>query len=86
MALKLSIHRLTKLEGPGLVKAFCDVIVADILMIKSLRVLEGQTGLFVAMPREQGRDGRAYDCVIPMSEGVRQDIERAIVRAYEAAP
>ena len=81
-ALKLEVSRLHKLDGSGSTKAFCDLSVCDSFVIKGLRVVEGEKGLFVSMPREEGKDGKWYNTVRPMSREVKDEIEKLVLEAY----
>ena len=56
--LEFKVERIYKLEGDGNTKAFVDLVINDGLLIKGLRIVNGQKGLFVSMPREQGKDSR----------------------------
>ena len=80
--LKLAVTRLHKLDGTGATKAFCDVSVLDSLVINGLRVVEGKDGLFVSMQREEGKDGKWYNTVIPLKREVKDQIERIVLEAY----
>ncbi len=80
--LKLAVTRLHKLDGNSATKAFCDVSVLDSLVINGLRVVEGKEGLFVSMPREEGKDGKWYNTVIPLKREVKDQIERIVLEAY----
>ena len=80
--LKLEVSRLHKLEGTGSTKAFCDLSVLDSLVIKGLRVVEGEKGIFVSMPQEAGKDGKWYNTVIPLKRDVRDEIEKIVLEAY----
>ena len=80
--LKMEVSRLHKLDGKGSTKAFCDLSVFDSLVIKGLRVVEGEKGLFVSMPREEGRDGKWYNVVMPLKKDVKDEIERLVLDAY----
>jgi len=80
--LKLEVSRLHKLEGTGSTKAFCDLSVLDSLVIKGLRVVEGEKGLFVSMPREEGKDGKWYNTIIPLKREIKDEIERLVLEAY----
>lgn len=82
--LKLAVSRLHKLDGSGSTKAFCDLSVLDSLIIKGLRVVEGEKGLFVSMPQEPGKDGKWYNTVMPLNREVRDEIERIVLEAYGA--
>ena len=80
--LKLEVTRLHKLDGNGSTKAFCDLSILDSLVIKGLRVVEGEKGLFVSMPQETGKDGKWYSTVIPLKREVKDEIERLVLEAY----
>ena len=82
--LKIEVSRIHKLDGSGATKAFCDVSIADSFMIKGLRVVEGEKGLFVVMPREEGRDGKWYNTVIPLNREAKDYIEKIVLEAYGA--
>ena len=49
--LKLQVSRLHKLEGASSTKAFCDLSILDSLVIKGLRVVQGEKGLQAAAVR-----------------------------------
>lgn len=80
--LKIAVTRLHKLDGTGATKAFCDISILDSLVINGLRVVAGEKGLFVSMPREEGRDGKWYNTVIPLKREVKDEIERIVLEAY----
>ena len=80
--LNLEVSRLHKLDGTSSTKAFCDLSVLDSLVIKGLRVVQGEKGLFVSMPREEGRDGKWYNTVIPLNREVKDEIEKLVLEAY----
>lgn len=79
---KKEVSRIHKLDGTGVTKAFVDVSVEDALMIKGIRVVEGANGLFVAMPREEGKDGKWYNTVIALQREVKDEIEKLVLEAY----
>lgn len=80
--LKLEVVRLHKLDGTGATKAFCDLSILDSFVIKGLRVVEGEKGLFVSMPQEAGKDGKWYNTVIPLNREVKDEIEKLVLEAY----
>ena len=80
--LKLTVARIHKLDGSGATKAFCDLSVMGSLIIKGVRVVEGEKGLFVSMPAETGKDGKWYNTVIPLSREVKDEIEKIVLEAY----
>jgi len=80
--LQLEVSKIHKLDGNGATKAFCDLSVLKSFVIKGLRVVEGEKGIFVSMPREQGRDGKWYNTVIPLNKEVKDEIEKLVLEAY----
>ncbi|HPM42672.1 MAG TPA: septation protein SpoVG family protein [Candidatus Omnitrophota bacterium] len=80
--LKISVSRIHKLDGAGATKAFCDLSVLGSLIIKGIRVVQSDKGLFVSMPREEGKDGKWYNTVIPLSREVKDEIEKLVLEAY----
>jgi len=82
--IKIEVSRIHKLDGAGATKAFADVAIESALIIKGVRVVEGKEGLFVAMPREEGKDGKFYSTVIPLTREVKDEIERIVLEVYGA--
>jgi len=82
--IKIEVSRIHKLDGTGPTKAFCDIAIEDSFVIKGVRIVEGEKGLFIAMPREEGKDGKWYNTVIPLNREVKDEIERIILEAYGA--
>ena len=81
-AQELAVKRVTRLDGRTSVKAFCDVAIADLFVVRSLKVIEGRNGLFVSMPREQGRNGQWYDMVAPLTKAARERMTEIVLEAY----
>ena len=80
--LKLEVSRIHKLDGSGATKAFCDLSILDSFVIKGLRVVEGEKGLFVSMPREEGKDGKWYNTVATLNREVKDEVEKLVLEAY----
>ena len=77
------VKRLVKFEGNGSVKAYCDLAVGDLFLLKGLRVVAGKKGLFVSMPRQLGKDGKWYDHVVTLSDDTKDAVNRTILAAYQ---
>ena len=82
--IKIEVSRIHKLDGTGATKAFADITIEDSINILGLRVVEGKDGLFVTMPREEGKDGKWYSIVIPLKREIKEEIERIVLEAYGA--
>ena len=81
-ALKFAVARIHKLDGSGATKAFCDLSILGSLVIKGVRIVEGENGLFVSMPSEAGKNGKWYNTVVPISREVKDEIEKIVLEAY----
>jgi stage V sporulation protein G len=86
MGTELSVKRMTRVSTDGAIKAFCDIMIGNCLLVKSFKVVDGKKGLFVSMPREQGRNGQWYDSVIPLSKEARDKLSNIVLEAYNAPP
>ena len=83
--IQLKVDRIHKLSDNGPMKAFVDLNINDVLVIKGLRVVQGQKGLFVSMPQEQGKDKRWYDSIRCLSSEIRDRINEKVLTAYREA-
>ena len=80
--LDIEIANIYRLDGSGSLKAFCDIIVSDILLVKGIRIMEGSKGLFVRMPARAGKDGKWYESIRPMSKEIRDALNEVIIKAF----
>ncbi len=79
----LAVKRLVKFAGEGSLRAFCDLTIGEQFLVKGLRVVEGKNGLFVSMPRQQGKDNKWYDNVMPLTKEAKQEVSRVVLEAYQ---
>ena len=80
----VEVARLHRLENGSSLKAFVDVIVAEGLVIKGLRIVQGKKGLFVAMPTQQSKDGKWHETVSVFDPELREELQQAVLAAYES--
>lgn len=71
-----------KFETDRPLKAFADIVINDVLLIKGVRIMDSSKGLFVSMPREQAKDSKWYDTIRCLTEEVRDDITKAVLDVY----
>ncbi len=77
----IEVSRIHKLDGDSKTKAFVDVSLGGIV-VKGLRVVDGSNGLFVGMPRHQGKDGKWYDTVYPSTKEIKEELSNLVLAAY----
>jgi len=78
----VEISRIHKLDGDSKTKAFVDIFLGGII-VKGLRVVEGSNGLFLGMPRHQGKDGKWYNTVYPTTKEISQELSDLVLEAYK---
>ena len=81
----VDVARMYKVDNDSSLKAFADVIVNEQVLIKGVRVVEGKDGnLFVAMPKQQGKDSRWYETVSLLDEEAKQEMQEAVLESFNA--
>jgi stage V sporulation protein G len=65
-------------------KAYVTITLDDAFVVRDLKVIKGNGGLFVAMPSKKRKDGQFKDIAHPLNQETRDMIERAVFDAYEA--
>ena len=64
-------------------KAYATVTFDDCFVVRDLKVIHGNSGLFVAMPSKKRKDGTFKDVAHPLNNEFRSKIETAVLDAYE---
>ena len=82
--LEFEVKRITKLNGGSSVKAFCDVSINGSFLLKGIKVVDGKKGLFVSMPREQGKNGVWYDTVAPLTKEAKAHLSEIVMEAFQS--
>lgn len=77
----IQISRIYKIEGDSKLRAFVDISLGGVI-VKGLRIVNGSNGLFVSMPRHQGKDGRWYNTVYPSTKEIQKQLSDAVLAAY----
>jgi len=80
--LNFKVERLHRLENDGAVKAFVDVAINESIVLKGVRIVEGEKGLFVAMPKMQGKDQKWYEIVKPLNKEVQAQIAKVVLDSF----
>src|SRR5690606_10385123 len=64
-------------------KAYVTITIDDCFVVRDLKVIRGNNGLFVAMPSKKRKDGQFKDIAHPLNQETRTLLEEAIFEAYE---
>lgn len=63
-------------------KAFIDLKLDDILVIKGLTLVEGKNGLFLSFPSTKGKDGKYYNSVYSLDKEWTKLLQDACINNY----
>ena len=77
--------RVRRLNGDGKMKAIVSITFDDEFVVHDIKVIEGQNGLFIAMPSRRMGDGDFRDIAHPLISETRNKIKDAVLGAYERA-
>lgn len=75
--------RIKKVSGEGKMRAVASIVIDDAFVVRDLRVIEGQNGLFVAMPSRKSADGEYHDIAHPITAEAREMIQAKVLKEYE---
>lgn len=64
-------------------KAYVSITIENVFVVRDLKIIQGPSGLFVAMPSKKRKDGQYRDIAHPLNQETRSLIEDAIFEAYE---
>ena len=77
--------RVRKIASEGKMKAIVSVTFDNEFVVHDIKVIEGQNGLFIAMPSRKTPDGEFKDIAHTINTETRERIQGAILEAYEKA-
>ncbi len=75
--------RIRKISDDGKMKAVASVTFDDEFVVHDIKVIDGQNGLFVAMPSRKMGEGDFRDIAHPLVSEMRNRIKDAIFAAYD---
>ena len=64
-------------------KAYVTITLDNCFVIRDLKVINGTTGLFIAMPAKRRKDGSYKDIAHPLNADTRDRMEKQILNEYE---
>ena len=77
--------RVRKVTKEGKLKAVVSITMDDEFVVHDIKVIEGEKGLFIAMPSKKAVDGEYRDIAHPINSGTRERIQALILQKYEEA-
>lgn len=77
--------RVRKVAKEGKMKAIVSITLDDEFVVHDIKVIEGEKGLFIAMPSKKASDGEYRDIAHPINSNTRDRIQSIILESYEKA-
>ena len=75
--------RVRKVAKEGNLKAVVSITMDEEFVVHDIKVIEGEKGLFIAMPSKKATDGEYRDIAHPINSDTRERIQRTILKTYE---
>lgn len=76
--------RLRRVSAEGKMRAIASITFDDEFVVHDVRIIDGNNGLFVAMPSKRTSDGEFRDIAHPINSKTRAKIQEAVLKEYEA--
>lgn len=77
--------RVRKITKEGKMKAIVSITLDNEFVVHDIKVIEGEKGMFIAMPSKKAADGEYRDIAHPINSDTRDQIQRMILEHYERA-
>ena len=77
--------RVRRISKEGKMKAIVSITIDNEFVVHDIKVIEGEKGLFIAMPSKKAMDGEYRDIAHPINSTTRDAIQKVILEGYEKA-
>ena len=77
--------RVRKITKEGKMRAIVSITIDEEFVIHDIKVIEGDKGLFIAMPSKKATDGEYRDIAHPINSSTRDRIQKIILDRYQVA-
>ena len=77
--------RVRKVAGEGKLKAYVTVTFENCFVVHNVKVIQGESGVFIAMPSRRTKSGEYKDVAHPINSDFRATLQEQILKAYEVA-
>ena len=82
-AMEITDVRVRKVTNEGKMKAVVSITIDDEFVVHDIKVIEGEKGLFIALPSRKASDGEYRDIAHPINSNTREKIQSLILEKYE---
>lgn len=82
--MELTDVRVRRISSEGKMKAVASVTFDDLFVVHDIKIIEGQSGLFIAMPSRKTPSGEFRDIAHPIKPEMRDMLQKRILEQYES--
>jgi stage V sporulation protein G len=83
-AMEITDIRVRKVAGEGKLKAYVTVTFDECFVVHNVKIIEGKSGVFIAMPSRKTRTGEYKDVAHPINPDFRSELQKKILEKYES--
>ena len=76
--------RIRRVEKEGKMRAVVSITIDEEFVVHDIKLIEGEKGLFIAMPSRKAADGEYRDIAHPINSQTREMIQRVILERYQS--
>lgn len=81
--MKITDVRMRKLAKDGKMKAVASITIDDAFVVHDIKIIEGEKGLFIAMPSKKVSEGDYRDIAHPLNTETREFIQDKVLQCYQ---
>ena len=82
--MKITDIRVRKVTGEGKLKAYVTVTFDECFVVHNVKIIEGKTGVFIAMPSRKTRTGDYKDVAHPIHPEFRAEMQKQILDRFDS--
>lgn len=75
--------RIRSVEKEGKMKAVVSITIDDEFVVHDIKIIEGEKGMFIAMPSRKAADGEYRDIAHPINTATRERLQSMILSKYQ---
>lgn len=81
--MKITDVRIRKVDKDTKMRAVVSITIEDVFVVHDIKVIDGEKGLFIAMPSRKSSDGEYRDIAHPINSETRNELQDLILAKYK---
>ncbi len=78
--------KVRRMQKDGKMKAVASITIDNVFVVHDIKIIEGDSGLFIAMPSRKASTGEFKDIAHPINMETRKQLQELILNAYKETP